>query len=52
LGEKFADALLVAGVAHVEGWMLHSWMAEQQAREFKACIPGDTYDGDLAGISH
>src|SRR5271167_1757945 len=52
LGEEFGDAVGTMRIANVKRGGSDSGMAEENAGKFKAGVPGDSHDSDLARISH
>src|SRR5580692_8547998 len=52
LRKEFGNAVGAARFAHVERAGSNSGMAQEQAGQLEAGVSGDTYDGDLARVSH
>src|SRR5208282_182560 len=52
LWKKLSNAVGAARLPHVKGGGCDGRMAQENTSELEAGVSGDTYDGDLARISH
>ena len=52
LREEFREALGALRIAQVKGGRGDIGVAQENSRQLQSCVAGDTYDGDLTGVSH